>query len=80
MSDHPGEAIISVRGLVNRFGSETVHTMVLIWMCTAARFSASSAGRGAGSRFCCGPSSASTGRRKGIVLTFGSDFLAMNEN
>ncbi|HEV2098965.1 MAG TPA: ATP-binding cassette domain-containing protein, partial [Stellaceae bacterium] len=25
MSDAPGEPIISVRGLVNRFGSETVH-------------------------------------------------------
>jgi phospholipid/cholesterol/gamma-HCH transport system ATP-binding protein len=25
VSDHPGEAIISVRGLVNRFGTETVH-------------------------------------------------------
>jgi len=25
MSDHPGEPIIQVRGLINRFGSETVH-------------------------------------------------------
>jgi phospholipid/cholesterol/gamma-HCH transport system ATP-binding protein len=25
MADHPGEAIIQVRGLVNRFGDETVH-------------------------------------------------------
>lgn len=25
MSDHPGEAIIRIRGLVNRFGTETVH-------------------------------------------------------
>ena len=44
----PGEPIIRVRGLVNRFGAETVHDGLDLDVFGAARFSALSAASGSG--------------------------------
>jgi phospholipid/cholesterol/gamma-HCH transport system ATP-binding protein len=79
VSDHPGEAIISVRGLVNRFGSETVHDGLDLDV-HRGEVLGIVGGSGSGKSVLLRTIVGLNRPAEGDVVAFGSDFLAMNED
>ena len=77
-AEHPDEPIIRVRGLVNRFGAETVHDGLDLDV-RRGEVLGSWAVPGPGNRSCCGPSSDSTGRPQAKSKFSGAMFWAMSD-
>jgi len=79
VSDHPGEAIISVRGIVNRFGSETVHDGLDLDVYRGEVLGIVG-GSGSGKSVLLRTIVGLNRPTEGDVVVFGSDFLAMGDD